>query len=553
MKKLPSHLKRLAYKISFEPLKEIDEETSDLKYQLLQDANNSKRGIVEKLKKYVADHPNDPVYKNYLYVAYKTQGRNEEARDILQKTIDQHPDYLFGKLNLAGEYLYAEEYEKVPKILGEFMEIKALYPERDEFHLTEVMSFFRIAVHYFINIEEWEQAKVRLEMMEQIDPEDPGIENMNKKLTAKILAANVEQMRADLEKEISVDTYPKVEYPAAKVAPALQHELLRVFYTHATEDFSTKWIDQIMALPRETLIQDLELIIEDASRRYDWFYNKYEEFVYEEQEFSVHALYFLAALNARESLPVVLNLLRQGKERVEYWFSDSLEELFIEPLYLLGESQLALLKEFVLESHLFSMSRLLISKVVAQIVFHQPDRREEVITWFREVFQYHLDHPEEDGIIDTQFIGWTVYETVEASLIELSPLIKKLWDKGWIPETYMGSLDVIFNLLKSPIEDYNKMPMPENIYEFYSAEYLDRRVERKFTEEEIEASRRLLARMQEDDPMMDSFIEILSGDFPEDERSNSKPRTVIAKPKVGRNEPCPCGSGKKYKKCCLNK
>ncbi|HWS13947.1 MAG TPA: SEC-C metal-binding domain-containing protein [Rhodocyclaceae bacterium] len=23
-----------------------------------------------------------------------------------------------------------------------------------------------------------------------------------------------------------------------------------------------------------------------------------------------------------------------------------------------------------------------------------------------------------------------------------------------------------------------------------------------------------------------------------------------AAPKVGRNDPCPCGSGKKYKKCC---
>ncbi len=23
--------------------------------------------------------------------------------------------------------------------------------------------------------------------------------------------------------------------------------------------------------------------------------------------------------------------------------------------------------------------------------------------------------------------------------------------------------------------------------------------------------------------------------------------------KIGRNEPCPCGSGKKYKKCCLRK
>lgn len=29
--------------------------------------------------------------------------------------------------------------------------------------------------------------------------------------------------------------------------------------------------------------------------------------------------------------------------------------------------------------------------------------------------------------------------------------------------------------------------------------------------------------------------------------------TIIKGPKVGRNAPCPCGSGKKYKKCCLNK
>jgi SWIM/SEC-C metal-binding protein len=28
------------------------------------------------------------------------------------------------------------------------------------------------------------------------------------------------------------------------------------------------------------------------------------------------------------------------------------------------------------------------------------------------------------------------------------------------------------------------------------------------------------------------------------------PKTIIAERKVGRNEPCPCGSGKKYKKCC---
>ncbi len=32
------------------------------------------------------------------------------------------------------------------------------------------------------------------------------------------------------------------------------------------------------------------------------------------------------------------------------------------------------------------------------------------------------------------------------------------------------------------------------------------------------------------------------------EYKNSK--TVVKEEKIGRNEPCPCGSGKKYKKCC---
>lgn len=33
----------------------------------------------------------------------------------------------------------------------------------------------------------------------------------------------------------------------------------------------------------------------------------------------------------------------------------------------------------------------------------------------------------------------------------------------------------------------------------------------------------------------------------------SKRQVVNATPKIGRNEPCPCGSGKKLKKCCLAK
>jgi len=46
----------------------------------------------------------------------------------------------------------------------------------------------------------------------------------------------------------------------------------------------------------------------------------------------------------------------------------------------------------------------------------------------------------------------------------------------------------------------------------------------------------------------------LEPDKPEDifdlERLLKPPKPKIAEKKIGRNEPCPCGSGKKYKKCC---
>jgi len=33
-------------------------------------------------------------------------------------------------------------------------------------------------------------------------------------------------------------------------------------------------------------------------------------------------------------------------------------------------------------------------------------------------------------------------------------------------------------------------------------------------------------------------------------RPASAPAVTAPRAKIGRNEPCPCGSGKKYKKCC---
>ena len=73
----------------------------------------------------------------------------------------------------------------------------------------------------------------------------------------------------------------------------------------------------------------------------------------------------------------------------------------------------------------------------------------------------------------------------------------------------------------------------ENPWAFYKPEAIAERQERWAREDA----------MEKDD-------EFEAGDFPLDEL----PLTYVRQmPKVGRNDPCPCGSGKKYKKCCLLK
>ena len=46
-------------------------------------------------------------------------------------------------------------------------------------------------------------------------------------------------------------------------------------------------------------------------------------------------------------------------------------------------------------------------------------------------------------------------------------------------------------------------------------------------------------------------IDHLNGITIHDRENKTKP--MVSQKKVGRNDPCPCGSGKKFKKCCINK
>ena len=52
------------------------------------------------------------------------------------------------------------------------------------------------------------------------------------------------------------------------------------------------------------------------------------------------------------------------------------------------------------------------------------------------------------------------------------------------------------------------------------------------------------------DRMLNEMDFAMRGGFYEADRTPVQMPYVRTNPKIGRNDPCPCGSGKKYKKCC---
>ena len=62
----------------------------------------------------------------------------------------------------------------------------------------------------------------------------------------------------------------------------------------------------------------------------------------------------------------------------------------------------------------------------------------------------------------------------------------------------------------------------------------------------------------DDEPLDEGFEDDFESDFEITANASenyAEPSVTIARdePRVGRNDPCPCGSGKKFKKCCMNK
>ncbi len=309
--------------------------------------------------------------------------------------------------------------------------------------------------------------------------------------------------------------------------PTFHHPEVDAFYQYGM-DIPQDKVKAILELPRETLVKDMEAILQDAVDRYEYFSGN-DNIPFEEMCFPHHALWTLADLNAEEALPTVLNLLRQGEDVPEFWFADAITENIWEELLAIANHKLELLSTLFFEPENSWIIKIQPSIVACQVALHFPERREEVIKWYRNFLERLLLLKDDDRAINGDAISSLVVDLYYINAKELLPEIKKLYERGWVFIGVAGTYEDIAESMEDGIPGHAKRKMRGNIfgkYKYASSNWLYYREPSKPNrKEQIEPN-------------------YTSPDF------GTVKRTT---PKIGRNDPCTCGSGKKYKKCCLNK
>ena len=313
-------------------------------------------------------------------------------------------------------------------------------------------------------------------------------------------------------------------------------------------------LEILLSLSRETLISDLTMVLKDAFNRQDYFIELAEdgELLGEDTYFVLHAIYLLGELRATESLPVVLETLSQTEVFIDIWIGDFITGSLWEPIYLLGDQQLDLLKDFVLSPGIYTYARTEVCKSIIQIAHHQPHRKEEVTAWFDDLFTFIAQSGKEEDLVEdimhSSFIGLAVCTAVELHERALLPVIEVLFKRGFVDEYIYQSMDKI-------AEDVAAPPRPEDKREFM---YIYDRYQQivttwaGYTEEEEAESGDDLDWDDDEDRVFDEHMALINTLPDRDSGSGTGQNPKPHIPKTGRNDPCPCGSGKKYKKCCLN-
>ena len=294
---------------------------------------------------------------------------------------------------------------------------------------------------------------------------------------------------------------------------------------------------QILALGPEIAVPELLTVLNDALDRYA----KHESMgnSWSDDYYFFHALYLLHELHAPEALDVYRRLLRLDSPGTEHWFGDELFEDVPALLARAGHNRLPELLALLEDPALLLQHRLVVSDAIAQLARTQPDLRPAISAFLQHYLRHIIAHAtqaaelfptdvESLGYSLEDYLGGLLADVQAAGLRELEPEIRELHRLDLVDEGIGGGPDDInFN------EIYPLRPVPD-IFARYEQLRAD---PDNYSPYHPDAAGIAVRRAQEEA----KFAKLRRSFLPQQPRQ--------AQSKIGRNDPCPCGSGQKYKKC----
>ena len=435
---------------------------------------------------------------------------------------------------LASEYLQKEQYEKIPEILGDSLDLKMLYPDRKVFHVNEFEGFNGMVCQYFAAIDDLHAAQARLELIENYVPDSPKLPQLQMLLMNRRFA---EMTKRDEERRSRRESRPIGRGHDISIqtdeAPKLQHTELLILYQQDLA-IPKDSLQGLLELPRETLLVDLSHILWDSVRRYAYFSEESEESGRWDEKrytFPMHALFLLTELDAKDQLPLLLDCLRQGHDYLEFWYGDHIFETWWHFIYHLGQDQLDLLRAFMQEPDLHYHAKTVISQAVCQIGLHQRERLPEVLDWYQHILDYFLAHQEEELLIDLDAIAPIISDLAHLPRAKkLLSLIQTYYAQDLIDEMFVGTYDDLEQDILQPPQYDRKRTIFSHIFDHY--QHIISTWGGYQSEDHKEA--------------LQTNVTELTPDRKSDRQSMTPPKPLTVQ-KVGRNNPCPCGSGRSTK------
>ncbi len=476
-------------------------------------------------------HPKIPELKTFVHSLARRIGHTEVAREYAEYLELMHPDYFFTPIVLINEAIHHQHYDRVTEIVNPEMDLAALFPERAEFHVSEFLNFQQMCVTYFAKTNQLELAHERLEWMESVGPNHPTTTNAFILLEQAEMELMYQQLEALKAKRENQDLSPPVP-PQRDTPPVFEHPEAEMLLLPRSE-LSRESLEELLSLPRESLIRDLVKSIEDCVYRFEYYQSKFEQDnLIIDTPLTAFAL--LESVDSGEQgVKAVLFFLAQHESILDFWLGDALTEDIHFHLMGMARQQPGLLTDFLKQPGYYEFAYSPAATALIRLFQQTPDQRATILDLLTEWMDWAVSHIGKPDIGENQVTA-AVNLVLDLRVKTLNTPINKLYEAELVNEWVCGTWKDFQETLEKAPRHTPRLPAV--------ADPLTRYLRLIATFEEI----------AEKDRLFNEEPELIQAPEPEE----VPPSTVgsplqKAGPKIGRNDPCPCGSGKKYKKCCL--